>query len=47
MVNVNGRFIQVNNPQVLVFIFQPHPGNVKPVIGILLHSEGLLKSLHY
>ena len=28
-------------------MFHPHPGNIEPYIEILLHSDELLKSLHY
>ena len=39
--------MQVNIPQLFVFKFHPQPGKVKPVIGVLLHSEGFKKSPHY
>ena len=47
MVKVRGKLMHDNFPQLFVFGFHPQPGRVKPVIGVLLHSEGLIKSIHY
>ena len=47
VVRVRGRLAQVNGPQRLVFAFHPHPGRVRPDIGVLLHSVAVEKSPHY